>query len=74
VHAPIALYVCGNSGSHSDRIRALCEASSLIASALYVKLPAYQAIGLTLFGACFLGLLGFGWYIKVEEGKRDHPH
>lgn len=46
----------------------------LIASALYVKLPGYQAIGLTLFGACFLGLLGFGWYIKVEEGKRDHPH
>lgn len=46
----------------------------LIASALYVKLPGYQAIGLTLFGACFLGLLGFGWYIKVEEGKRDHRH
>ncbi len=45
-----------------------------VASALYVKLPGYQAIGLTLFGACLSGLLGFGWYIKTEDAKRDHPH
>ena len=45
-----------------------------VASALYVNLPGYQAIGLTLFGACLTGLLGFGWYIKIQEAKRDHPH
>ncbi len=44
----------------------------LVASALYVKLPGYQAVGLTLFGACILGLVLFGWYIAVEDAKRGH--
>lgn len=43
----------------------------LVASGLYVRLPGYQAVGLTLFGACLAGLGAFGWYIAVQEKKRS---
>ena len=44
----------------------------LVAAALYVKLPGYQAVGLTLFGACLAGLGAFGAYIAIEDKKRSH--
>ncbi len=44
----------------------------VIASGLYVKLPGYEAVGLTLFGACLAGLGVFGAYIAIEEKKRHH--
>ncbi len=46
----------------------------VVASGLYVRLPGYQAIGLTLFGGCVSGLLVFGVYIALEDRKRSHDH
>ncbi len=46
----------------------------LVASALYVRLPGYAAVGLALFGGCLGGLGAFGWYIAMEEKKRSHHH
>ncbi|GAC1562154.1 MAG: hypothetical protein NVS3B17_15340 [Vulcanimicrobiaceae bacterium] len=44
----------------------------LVASALYARLPGYQAVGLTMFGACIAGLFAFGAYIAIEEKRRHH--
>ena len=44
----------------------------LIGSGLYVNLPGYQAIGLTIFGACVLGMLLFAWNVSVQEKTRGH--
>ncbi len=45
----------------------------VIASALYVRLPGYQAIGLTGFAACIAGMAFFAWYVAVEEKRRGQP-
>lgn len=62
---------------HGDMRQLLIACASilamiLVAAALYVKLPGYQAVGLTLFGACLAGLGAFGVYIAIEDKKRSH--
>lgn len=44
----------------------------VIGSGLYVNLPGYQAIGLTIFGACIAGMAYFGWFVAVEDKRREH--
>lgn len=44
----------------------------VIASGLYVNLPGYQAVGLTIFGACIVGMGLFAWNVAAEDKKRDH--
>ncbi|GAC1542785.1 MAG: hypothetical protein NVS3B16_08170 [Vulcanimicrobiaceae bacterium] len=44
----------------------------LVASALYVRLPGYQAVGLTLFGACIAAMAAFAWHVAVEDTRRGH--
>lgn len=39
-------------------------------------LPWYMAVGLTLFGACVIGILGLAARLAIMDGKRhgDHEH
>ena len=47
----------------------------VVASALYVRLPGYQAIGLTMFSACIVGMALFAWRVAVEDKRRgQHDH
>lgn len=49
----------------------------VVASGLYVNLPGYQAIGLTIFGACIAGMGYFAWRVAVLDktrGNHDHDH
>ena len=47
-------------------------ALAVVASGLYVNLPGYQAIGLTIFSACIAGMAFFAWHVAVEDKRRGH--
>jgi len=46
----------------------------VVASGLYVMLPGYQAVGLTIFGACIAGMAYFAYHVAVEDKRRGHDH